>query len=322
MTKLRSIQGTTIWRTPDHRFNALPDYPFLPHYLDVADERLGALRMHYLDESSGAPTATILLLHGEPSWSYLYRFMIPDLVAEGYRVIVPDLIGFGRSDKPGTVSDYSYAGHLHWLQQFLDQLDLHDITLFCQDWGGLLGLRALAAQPDRFARLIVANSGLPEGWDKTPFPVTAWQTFARYSPYFPIGGIINGMTVRTLTAAEKAAYDAPFPDRRYKAATRAFPRLIPTRRMDPEAVANRAAWDELQKFKRPVLTLFSDKDVAFKGGEADFKTRIPGATGQPHKIIRNAGHFLQEDAGQALTAKVLAFMARTRSWHLLACVAW
>jgi haloalkane dehalogenase len=311
MTKIREIDGTNIWRTPETRFEGLPDYRFTPNYLDVQDQRLGPLRMHYLDEVEGDVGETILLLHGEPSWSYLYRSMIPSLLAADYRVIVPDLIGFGRSDKPGRPSDYTYAGHLDWLTQFIDQLGLKNITLFCQDWGGLLGLRIAAAQPDRFARLIVANSGLPEGWDKTPFAVTAWQAFARYSPWFPIGSIVNSMTSRTLDPAEKAAYDAPFPDRRYKAGTRAFPRLIPTRRNDPQSVANRAAWARLEQVDLPLLTLFSDKDVAFKGGEADFQRRLPGAQGQPHKIIENAGHFLQEDAGPMLAAETAAFISRT-----------
>lgn len=306
MSLLRRVNGTTIWRTPDARFHALSDYPFDPHYLDVEDDRLGALRMHYVDENpSGERIA--LLLHGEPSWSYLYRFMIPPLVAAGFRVVAPDLIGFGRSDKPGRIGDYDYARHVGWMQQFLAALDLNAITLFCQDWGGLIGLRCVAAEPDRFARLVIANTALPEGKGQVPSAFRTWQRFARWSPYFPIGKIIDKASRRPLSEAEVAAYDAPFPNRRYKAGTRAFPLLVPTTPDDPGAIDNRAAWETLAAFERPVLTLFSDKDPVTRGGERPFRERVAGAKGQPHETMRGGGHFLQEDLGPELAERIIRF---------------
>ncbi|MEO1594516.1 MAG: haloalkane dehalogenase [Pseudomonadota bacterium] len=306
MSLLRRIDGTTIWRTPEVRFDALSDYPFDPHYVDIDDARLGALRMHYIDENPrGARVA--LLLHGEPSWSYLYRFMVPPLVAAGFRVVAPDLLGFGKSDKPGSIGDYSYAGHVGWMHQFLDALDLRDITLFCQDWGGLIGLRTVADKPEKFARLVIANTGLPEGKGTVPAAFRQWQRFARWSPWFPIGKILQKASLRELGGDEVAAYDAPFPNRRYKAGTRAFPLLVPTRPDDPGAIDNRDAWQSLERFERPVLTLFSDRDPVTRGGARPFQDRVPGAKGQPHETLRGGGHFLQEDLGLELAARIVAF---------------
>ena len=306
MSRLRRVTGTSVWRTPESRFEALPDYPFAPNYVDIGDARLGALRMHYVDENPGG-TRTALLLHGEPSWSYLYRFMIPPLAAAGFRVVAPDLIGFGKSDKPGSVGDYSYSGHVGWMRQFVEALDLSGITLFCQDWGGLIGLRVLAECPERFSRLAVANTGLPDGSVTLPAAFHAWRRFARWSPWFPIGRIIDKASVRAFSAAEIAAYDAPFPGRHYKAGTRAFPALVPADADAPGAADNRAAWEVLEGLELPVLTLFSNRDPVTRGGERPFQERMPGAAGQPHEIMRCGGHFLQEDVGPALAERMIRF---------------
>ena len=295
-------------RTPDDRFVDLADYPFAPHYVDVADGEGGSLRIHYLDEgpSSAAP---VLLLHGEPSWSYLYRHMIPPLVAAGHRVVVPDLVGFGRSDKPTETSDYTYARHVAWMSEaLLGRLDLRDITLFAQDWGGLVGLRLVAAAPDRFARVAVGNTGLPTGHATPPEPFLDWQRFSRESPVFPIGNIIDGGTLTSLSDGVIAAYDAPFPDESYKAGARIFPSLVPTSPDDPASADNVAAWEVLSQFERPWLTCFSDSDPITGGGEAVFIERVPGARGQPHTTIENAHHFLQEDQGPRLAEVLIDFI--------------
>ena len=224
-------------RTPDDRFTDLPGYDFEPHYVEI-----DGLRMHYVDEGP-ADAAPVLLLHGEPSWSYLYRKMIPPLVSAGHRVIAPDLIGFGRSDKPTRQSDYSYAGHVAWMRQFIEALDLNNITLFCQDWGSLIGLRVAAENESRFDRIALGNGGLPTGDHEPPRVFRIWRAFARWSPWFPIGRIIQKATVSDLSNDVVAAYDAPFPSAKFKAGTRAFPKLVPTTRDDPAADANRAAWD-------------------------------------------------------------------------------
>jgi haloalkane dehalogenase len=300
-----------ILRTPDHCFSALQDYPFSPNYLMIDDDHLGALRMHYLDVGP-TDNPIILLLHGEPSWSYLYRKMIPLLVARGFRCIAPDLIGFGKSDKPVRKSDYSYRRHVDWMSDFLEKIDLCDATLFCQDWGGLIGLRLVAAFPDRFARLVISNTGLPEGIDgEFNRAFTNWRFFATYSPLFPIGAVLNKGSAKGVNAAARAAYDAPFPDRRYKAGARIFPRLVPTNPQDPGAIDNRAAWAVLEKYDRPVLTLFGDSDPVTLGWEKRFQVRIPGARGQPHAIIKNAGHFIQEDAPDELVNAITAFHSST-----------
>jgi len=303
-----------ILRTPDDAFADLPDYPFQPHYCDIPAGDGGTLRLHYLDEGPTATAAAaepVLLLHGEPSWSFLYRKMIPPLVAAGLRVVVPDLIGFGRSDKPVNQSDYSYQSHVDWLAAVVVGLDLANITLVGQDWGGLLGLRLATAQPDRFARLILANTGLPTGDQKMPEAFIQWQQFSRYAPEFQIGRIVNGGTVTELPAEVIAAYDAPFPDDRYKAGARIFPSLVPTQPDDPAAPANRQAWQVLQGWQKPVLTAFSDSDPITAGAERPFQKLIPGAQGRPHITISGAGHFLQEDRGEELAQVVIDFIRST-----------
>jgi haloalkane dehalogenase len=299
-------------RTPDERFAELPDYPFAPHYAEVAtgDEPGGTLRVHYLDEGP-RDAAPILLMHGEPSWSYLYRKMIPILVGAGHRVIAPDLVGFGRSDKPTEKSDYTYARHVAWMQELLvDHLDLTNATFFGQDWGGLVGLRVVTANPDRFARIVVGNTGLPTGDRPLSDAFTAWQKFSQETPVFDVGFLIDRATVTELTDAEIAAYDAPFPDDSYKAGARIFPSLVPTRPDDPAAADNRAAWKVLEAWDKPLITCFSDSDPVTAGGERVFQQRVPGATGQPHVTIERAAHFLQEDAAEQLAQVLIEAIGR------------
>ena len=295
-------------RTPDDRFTDLPGYPFEPHYAELPDGDSGTLRVHYLDEGrSNGPV--VLLMHGEPSWSYLYRDMIPPLVSAGHRVIAPDLVGFGRSDKPTEMTDYSYARHVVWASSLIfDHLDLQDITFFGQDWGGLIGLRLVADQPDRYARVAIGNTGLPTGGGGSE-AFMAWQKFSQEAPVFPIGKLVNGACTTDLPDEVIAAYDAPFPDDSYKAGARIFPSLVPTTADDPEVSANKAAWKVLEQFEKPFLVAFSDLDPVTKGGETPFLARVPGAQGQPHTTIEGAGHFLQEDQGPVLAALLIDFMA-------------
>jgi len=291
-----------VLRTPDDCFDDLSDYAFAPHYVEVA----GNLRMHYVDEGP-ADSSVILMLHGEPSWSYLYRFMIPPC-AERFRVIAPDLVGFGRSDKPASINDYSYQTHMDWLSEFIERLDLREITLVCQDWGSLLGLRLAAEQSDRFARIVVGNGMLPTGDRPPPRIFKIWKLFARWSPWFPISRIVDKGCFRDLSTAERRAYDAPFPSARYKAGTRAFPRLVPVTPDDPAAEPNRAAWARLGEWNRPFLTTFSNGDPIMRGGDRVLQAHVPGAEGQPHTTLKG-GHFLQEDSGPEFARAVLDWMS-------------
>jgi haloalkane dehalogenase len=298
-------------RTPDDRFVGLPGYPFEPHYAEIPDGDGGTLRVHHVDE--GDPAApVVLLLHGEPSWSYLYRHMIPVLVDAGLRAVAPDLVGFGRSDKPAHRTDYTYARHVAWLSAHVfDQLDLRDITLVCQDWGGLLGLRLVAAAPERFAAVVAANTFLPTGDGKAGDAFLAWQKFSQEVPELPVGRIVNGGCTTELTDDVIAAYDAPFPDESYKEGARQFPTLVPTSPDDPEAPANRAAWEVLSGFERPFVCAFSDKDQITAGNERHLMQRVKGAAGQAHTTIEGGGHFLQEDRGPQL-AQVVIDLVRAR----------
>ncbi len=298
-----------ILRTPDERFENLPGYPFAPHYADVNDGDGGSLRVHYVDEGP-AHAAPVLLMHGEPSWSYLYRHMIPLLVAAGHRVIAPDLVGFGRSDKPTETGDYTYARHVAWMRELLfDHLDLHEITFFGQDWGGLVGLRLVAAEPDRYARVAIGNTGLPTGHGNPTDAFLAWQKFSQETETFPVGFIINGGSATDLSAEVIAAYDAPFPDETYKAGARIFPTLVPTSADGPGAADNQVAWTVLEKFDKPFLLAFSDLDKVTAGGDAPFLAKVPGAAGQPHTTIQGGGHFLQEDCGPVLAQVLIDFIA-------------
>lgn len=300
-------------RTPDDRFEGLPDFPFTPRYARVDDTEGGPLRVHYIDE--GPPGGeVVLLLHGEPSWSFLYRTMIPVLVDAGLRCIAPDLVGFGRSDKPAQRSDYTFARHVEWMREALfDHLDLQGVTLVGQDWGSLVGLRLVGEHPERFARVVIANGGLPTGDQTLSDAFLAWQKFSQEAPTFPVGGIVNGGCTTDLAPEVIAAYDAPFPDDSFTAGARQFPVLVPTSPDDPAAAANRAAWEVLAGFDKPFLTAFADRDPITKGGEAIFQRTVPGAQGQPHTTIEGAGHFLQEDQGPTLAHVIATFIASTPS---------
>jgi haloalkane dehalogenase len=298
-----------VLRTPDDRFVGLPGFDFAPHYVEVESADGAALRVHYLDEGP-ADGDVVLLLHGEPSWCYLYRHMVTPLVAAGHRVIAPDLIGFGRSDKPSETSDYSYGRHVEWMDQALfGRLDLHRITFFGQDWGGLVGLRLVALQPERFDRVVVGNTGLPTGERAPTEAFLNWQRFSREVPSLPIGPIVNGGCTTDLSPEVIAGYDAPFPDDSYKAGARIFPSLVPTSTEDPASADNIAAWEVLRRYDKPFLCAFSDSDPITKGGDRIFLREIPGTAGQPHTTIVGAGHFLQEDKGPELAALINTFIA-------------
>jgi haloalkane dehalogenase len=295
-------------RTPDERFTALPDFPFAPHYVEVDDGEGGQLRIHYVDE--GRPDATaVLLMHGEPSWCFLYRKMIPVLVDAGLRAVAPDLVGFGRSDKPDAQDDYTYARHVEWMRAALfDRLDLRDLTLVGQDWGGLVGLRLVAENPDRFARVVAANTGLPTGDQKMSDAFLAWQRYSQETPVFHVGGIVKGGCAGDVAPEVVAAYDAPFPDDSFTAGARRFPMLVPTSPDDPASPANRKAWEALTAWDKPLLTAFSDKDPVTAGFDRVLQAAVPGAKGQPHTVIEGAGHFLQEDKGEQLARAVADFV--------------
>ena len=299
-------------RTPDDQFTDLPGFAFEPHYVEVpSGDGTGTIRLAYLDEGP-ADGEVVLCLHGEPSWSYLYRHMIPVLVDAGLRVVAPDLIGFGRSDKPARREDCTYQRHLDWLRAAVfDELDLQAVTLVCQDWGGLLGLRLVGEHPDRFARVLAANTFLPTGDNHPGEAFLAWQKFSQETPTFPVGFIINGGSTTDLAPEVIAAYDAPFPDESYKEAARQFPLLVPSQPDDPASAANRAAWTVLERFARPFRTAFSDQDPITGGMDAVLQGRIPGADGESHTTIAGGGHFLQEDRGPELAAVVVDLVGTT-----------
>jgi len=290
------------------RFADLPGYPFAENWLTIdLGEGLSA-RMHYLDEGpKDAPP--LLLFHGEPSWSYLYRKMIPLLVDAGFRCLAPDLIGFGKSDKPDDQAFYTYARHVAWLKQWRNAVVPQVAGLFCQDWGGLIGLRLVAARPDLFAGVVAGNTGLPEGRGMSP-AFQSWLDFSQNVPELPVGGMLRMGSGRTLSDTEVAAYDAPFPDESYKAGARAFPRLVPLTPEHASVAENKAAWEVLERFDRPFVTCFSDADPITAGGERVFQERVPGAKGQPHRTIRGGGHFLQEDAPDELAEAVVELRGR------------
>jgi haloalkane dehalogenase len=292
-----------IRRTPDARFDALPGYPFAPNYADVE-----GVRVHYVDEGP-RDAAPVLLLHGEPSWSYLYRKMIPVIARAGHRVVAPDLVGFGRSDKPTRVEDYSYARHVAWMLGLVEALDLRGVTVFGQDWGGLVGLRLAAENEDRFARVVASNTGLPTGEHKMADIWYAFRDHVLTAPDIHIGGLVASGCKTRIAPEIVAAYDAPYPDATYKAGARAFPSLVPVTPDDPASEANRAAWKVFEGWTKPFLTLFSDSDPITRGGDAAFQKLVPGCAGQPHATVEGAGHFLQEDAGEAVAEKLVAWLA-------------
>ena len=288
-----------ILRTDEARFEGLPDYPFLPNFQEVES----GLRMHFVDEgpANGAP---VIMLHGEPTWSYLYRHMIPVVAGAGHRVLAPDLIGFGKSDKPAALSDYSYDNHLRWLSRWLETLDIRGATLVCQNWGSLLGLRLAADNPDRFNRIIVGNGMLPTGDTRVSTTFKVWKAFASHSPWFPVSKMVQLGTERTLTKRELAAYEAPFPRDEFKGGARAFPALLPTSHTDVSSAANREAWRKLEKWRKPFITCFSSGDPITRGVDRQMQRRIPGAHGQPHMTLPG-GHFLQEDSPNSFARVII-----------------
>jgi haloalkane dehalogenase len=294
-----------ILRTPDERFDNLPNFDFAPQYVEIA-----GLRIHYVDEGQRV-AAPVLMLHGEPSWSYLYRKMIPIITTAGHRAVAPDLAGFGRSDKPARREDYTYQFHVDVMTGLIKSLDLREITLVGQDWGGLIGLRIAAEHPDRFARIVVANTGLPTGDQPMTEGFLRWREYSQTVENFHVGGIIKGGCVNDPPPEVIAAYNAPFPDDSYKAGARQFPLLVPIGPDDPASEANRRAWEALRRWEKPLLTAFSDGDPVTRGGERVFQKLVPGAQGQPHVTITTAGHFLQEDKGEELAQIIADFISRT-----------
>jgi haloalkane dehalogenase len=299
-------------RTPDDRFRNLPEYPFYPNYVEVSDGEGGSLRIHYVDEGpkEGDP---VLLMHGEPSWSYLYRKMIPIILDAGHRAVAPDLVGFGRSDKPTERSHYTYQRHVDWMQNWLEKIGLNKITLVCQDWGGLIGLRLVANNPDLFARVVVANTGLPTGDTPMPEAFLNWRKFSLEVPDFDAGAIITMGCQKPVPQDIASAYNAPFPDDTYKEGARIFPSLVPIEPNDPASQANHKAWDVLSRFDKPFLTAFSDGDPITRGGEKIFKKRVPGTKDQPHTTIKGGGHFLQEDCAEEFAEVIVDFINRIQS---------
>jgi haloalkane dehalogenase len=289
-----------LLRTPDERFAKLPGYDFAPNYVELA----GGLRVHHVDEGPrDAPV--VLMMHGEPSWSFLYRKVIRAVVAAGLRAVAPDLVGFGRSDKPAAREDYTYQRHVDWMAAWLEAVDLREVTLLCQDWGGLIGLRLAAEHEDRFARIVAANTFLPTGDIPMPKAFFAWQKHSQETPVFDVGRIVANGCARGLGAEEIAAYDAPFPDDRYKAGARQFPMLVPSRPDDPASEPNRRAWARLREWRKPFVTAFGDSDKITRGADLMMQALVPGAAGQRHVTLERAGHFLQEDAGEELAQVVV-----------------
>jgi len=292
-----------VIRTPEARFLNLPGFPFKPNYAEI-----NGLRVHYVDEGFGA---SVLCLHGEPSWSYLYRKMIP-ILASKRRALAMDFIGFGRSDKFSEVAEYTYEMHRDTVIKFIEALRLSEVTLVVQDWGGLIGLRVATMIPEKIARLVIMNTGLPAGEGKMPEAFMRWRAFVERTPDLPVGMIIRNSTVmgNNLPPEILAAYEAPFPDITYKAGARAWPLMVPIKYDDPAAAELRKARDALKQWDKPALVMFSDKDPITAGGDKFFRALIPGAKNQPEIVIKDAGHFLQEDKGEEIAGHILEFMER------------
>ncbi len=296
----------TVLRTPDERFDELQNFPFEPHYLEVSDDDLGTLRIHFVDEGPrNAPV--VLCLHGEPSWSFLYRKMIPVFTAAGFRAVAPDLVGFGRSDKPASRSDYSYKKHVQWMKDWLDAAGLTDITLLGQDWGGLIGLRLVAENPGLFSRFSLSNAGLPTGDQAMSEAFDRWRQFSQQDPEFDIGNIVNQFGRGSLSEAEIMAYRAPFPSNEYKEGARQFPLLVPASPDDPAAEDNRRAWQSLMQWDKPALMCFSDSDPITAGADRPFLKLVPGTRNQPHITLRGS-HFIQEEDGETWAKAVVEWM--------------
>ena len=300
-----------VLRTPDDRFRNLPDFDHEPVYTDVEAADGTTLRVAHVEVGPSDAAETILCMHGEPTWSFLYRRMIPVLAAAGHRVIAPDLIGFGRSDKPASTSDYSYEAHVDWMSQWLLKNNLHGLTLVCQDWGSLIGLRLATALPQRFSRIVLGNGGLPTGDPPPNEAFMAWRDFSQNTPVLKVGSIVQGgCTTKPLPSEVISAYDAPYPDEEFKAGARIFPTLVPASLDAPSSAENRAAWDALATWTKPFVCMFSDQDPVTRNGEWAFRKHVPGCEGMPHTTIEGAGHFLQEDRGPEFAAAIVDFVAR------------
>ena len=296
-----------VKRTPDARFEKLDGYAFAPHYAEVKAEDGTLLRVHYLDEGPRT-AAPIVLMHGNPSWSYLYRKILPRLVAHGHRVLAPDLMGLGRSDKPAAKSDYSLARHVDWMSQWLVAAGVENATLFAQDWGGVIGFPVAMRHPERFARLVAANTGLPVGQGASK-ALQDWLDYSDRATSLPVSQLIKSWVVNGLSESEQRAYDAPFPDGSYQAAALSFPRLIPLQPDNPGVPLMLETWQQLERWTKPFLTVFGDRDPISKGADLTFQQRVPGAQGQPHARLSPAHHFLQEDQPEAIAQHVHAFVA-------------
>jgi haloalkane dehalogenase len=316
-------------RTPDERFANLPGWPFAPRYVEVDDGEGGRLRMHYVDEGA-REAAPVLLLHGEPTWGYLYRKMIPGLVAAGHRVLVPDLVGFGRSDKPTQKSDYRYSRHVGWVEQWLQALDLAGATFFGQDWGSLIGLAVVARNERRFERIVMANGGLPDprklariaavtlASSPDPGAFTRWQAFAAAAKELDLARLVaafdevaRGLSM-PLSRAEAAAYAAPFPDASYQAGALVFPALVAPQAPDDDVLAVlMATWDVLERWEKPFLCLYGKADPVLGHFDEIFREYVPGTRGLPHQAFPNAGHFIQEFEPEALVAAIDALIRRS-----------
>jgi haloalkane dehalogenase len=295
----------TVLRTPEDRFNNIPDFPYAPNYIELEDSDLGTLRLAYIDEGP-KDAAAVLCMHGEPSWSFLYRKMIPIFLEAGYRVIAPDLIGFGRSDKPANRTDYTYQKHVNWMGGWLRELNLNDITLIAQDWGGLIGLRLVAEMPERFARVSISNTGLPTGDEPMSEDFLAWKNFSQTCEEFDAGFIVNIFDHGSLTPEEKKAYRAPFPTELYAAGAREFPMLVPVSPDNAASQTNRDAWKVLLEWKKPFLLCFSDADPILGPLKVTFE-KIPGTEGQPHTTLHGM-HFIQEQDGERWATAVVDWM--------------
>jgi haloalkane dehalogenase len=302
-------------RTPDDRFANLPDWNYEPIYtqVDAQDGSGDTLRVAHYEAGPTNAKETVLCMHGEPSWSFLYRKMAKSFSDAGHRVVMPDLIGFGRSDKPLETKDFTYERHVAWMSEWLSKNNFNNLTLMCQDWGGLIGLRLVTAFPDRFSRVVVSNTGLPVAGREPTEAFRAWQKFSQSVPVFEVGKLVNGGALNSLTEAEVAAYDAPFPDETYKAGARIFPSLYPDGLDDPSHLANVKAWDVLHQWTKPFLCAFGDSDPITKGGDRGFIPHVPGAKDQPHTIIEGGSHFIQENRGRELAAVINSFISSTPS---------
>jgi len=300
-----------VLRTPDNRFAGLPDFPFAQHYATPTDPVLGPLRMHYLDEGD-REGRVVALVHGEPTWSFMFRRTVAPLVSAGYRVIVPDLIGFGRSDKPSRPEDYTYASHVRWLGAFFGELAVKDVVLLGHDWGGLIGLRLATEVEGLVGAYVAANHGYPTGDMPANEALRSWQQYAASVPELDVGAIVARSCATPLPPQVVAAYDAPYPDESYKAGARRFPALIPVVPADPACGAVRASRAALGQSSLPFATIYGAQDPIAGAADAMFQQLVPGANGAPHIRLAGAGHNMPEDAGETLGEMIAEFLGAGR----------